>query len=84
MTSVRLELSLQKKKTEHTEISKKDPDAHRALLKVVAEPEDEMVIDEKAREASTAKPVCGPVTAKVSRPVAHDWAAEGKPQAQLK
>ena len=43
-----------------------------------------MVIDEKAREASAAKPVRGPVTAKVSRPVAHDWAAEGKPQAQLK
>ena len=46
--------------------------------KAIAELEDVMVIDEEARQASAAKPVCGPVATKVPRPVAQDHVSEGK------
>jgi hypothetical protein len=67
-----------KDKSDRAEKSKKDHEALQQKRKVVAELEDAMVIDEEAREASAAKPVRGPVTAKVPCPVAHDCVAEGK------
>ncbi|EDR15505.1 uncharacterized protein LACBIDRAFT_321383 [Laccaria bicolor S238N-H82] len=60
-----------KEKSDRAEQSKKDDEELRNKRKAVAGLEDAMVIEEVARQASAAKPVCGPVIAKVPRPVAH-------------
>jgi hypothetical protein len=67
-----------KDKLDRAEKAKKDHEALQQKRKTVAELEDAMVNDEEAREASAAKPVPGPITAKVPRPVARDSVAEGE------
>lgn len=59
-----------KDKSDRAEQSKKDHEELMNKRKAVAELEDAMVVEEDARQASAAKPVRGPVTAKVPRPVA--------------
>jgi len=67
-----------KDKLDRAEQSKKDHEALQQKRKAVAELEDTMVINEEARQVSAAKPVRGPVTTKVPRPVAQDHVSEGK------
>jgi hypothetical protein len=67
-----------KDKIDRAERSKKDYRALELKRKAIAELEDVMAVDEEARDATSAKPVHGPVTVKVPRPVAQDCVAEGK------
>lgn len=59
-----------KDKSDRAEQSKNDDEELQNKRKAVAELEDAMFVEENTRQASAAKPVRGPVTAKVPRPVA--------------